>query len=66
MGRHQLRLLKYAIKMRLYEWHPYGKDRSTVEALRGLEDMGLINRDTTTRKFRLVPPEAGFNDQVQK
>jgi hypothetical protein len=55
MGKHQLRLLRFAI--RYPGWHGYGKDRSTVDAVNGLEYLGLLEISRETRQFRLVPSE---------
>lgn len=53
MGKNILRLLRFAISYP--GWHTYGKDRSTVDALRRLENLGLIERNEH-RQFRLIPP----------
>lgn len=51
MGKHQLRLLKFAIKY--HGWHTYGKDRSTVSAVNTLSAMGLLELNEF-RQFRLA------------
>ena len=52
MGRHQLRLLKFALRFPS-SWHSYGKDRATVDALNSLAGYGLIELNTF-RQFRLI------------
>lgn len=55
MGKNMVRVLKFAIQYRGEDrWHTYGKDRATVDALRRLEEMGLIERNEY-RQFRLIP-----------
>lgn len=56
MGRHQLRLLVFALDFP--GWHTYGKDRTTVDALRALEGLGLIERNRDTRQFRIRQPRS--------
>jgi hypothetical protein len=51
MGRHQLRLLKFAIKYR--GWQGFGTDSSTTNAVRSLVRMGLLEVNEF-RQFRLV------------
>lgn len=51
MGKHQLRLLKFAIKYPGI--HSFGKDRSTIDALRKLATYGLIDIDWDSRQFKL-------------
>lgn len=51
MGKNQLRLLKFAIKYSS-SWHTYGKDRSTVSAIKSLENLGLIITNEH-RQFKL-------------
>lgn len=57
MGKHQLRLLRFAI--RFYygpeSWHSYQTDRTTVKAVRDLEGMGLIVTNEH-RQFQLAVP----------
>lgn len=50
MGRHQLRLLKFAIKYR--GWQSYGTDSTTVNAVGRLTDLGLLEVNDN-RQFRL-------------
>lgn len=51
MGRHQLRLLKFAIH---YDgWHTYGTDETTVRAIKSLVRLGLLETNEF-RQFRLV------------
>ncbi len=50
MGKNMLRLLKFAVKYR--GWQSYGKDRSTVEAVRRLARMELLELNEH-RQFRL-------------
>ena len=57
MGRHQLRLLKFAIKYQA--WHTYGTDQSTVRAVNRLAGMGLLDVNEF-RQFRLK--EMGDHD----
>jgi hypothetical protein len=52
MGRHQLRLLRFAIKYS-QQWHTYGTDKATVKAINSLERMGLITVDRAMRQFKL-------------
>jgi hypothetical protein len=51
MGKNQLRLLKFAIEYPT--WHTYGKDRSTVDAIRSLDGKGLIVLNEF-RQFRIA------------
>jgi hypothetical protein len=51
MGRHQLRLLKFAIKYS--GWQGFGTDASTVNAVRSLVRMGLLEVNEF-RQFRLL------------
>lgn len=53
MGKHQLRLLQFAIKYP-YGWHSYGTDESTVRAVNALCGRGLIEISDNTRQFRLA------------
>ena len=53
LGRHQLRLLKFA--MRYQGWQSYGTDRSTVDAVHALSGMGLVEINDH-RQFRLDQP----------
>ena len=55
MGRHQLRLLRFAI-LHPASWHPHGTDKSTREALQALHQMELLEHDPTRRRFRLAIP----------
>lgn len=50
MGRHQLRLLKFAIKYK--GWHGFGTDSSTVNAIKRLVGLGLLEVNEF-RQFRL-------------
>lgn len=59
MGRHQLRLLQFAI--RYPGWHSYGTDPITVRVVRSLESLGLIETNEF-RQFRLTPPAYGNNE----
>ncbi len=52
MGKNTLRLLLFAIKYQ--GWNSYGTDRQTVDALRRLENLGLVERDQKARQFRLI------------
>jgi hypothetical protein len=52
MGRHQLRLLKFALRYP-NEWHSYGSDRSTVNAVRALARLELLELSPVSRQFRL-------------
>lgn len=58
MGRHQRRLLQFALAYP-YSWHSYGKDRSTVAAIRRLVELGFITT-IDSRQFRLMVPERYF------
>ena len=51
MGRHQLRLLKFAIKYK--GWHGFGMDSSTTNAIRSLVKLGLLEVNEH-RQFRLA------------
>lgn len=51
MGKHQLRLLKFAIKYK--GWHTFGTDSSTVNAVRSLAAAGLIEVNKH-RQFKLM------------
>jgi hypothetical protein len=51
MGRHQLRLLKFAIKYH-NEWHTFGTDSTTVNAVKSLCRLGLLEVNEF-RQFRL-------------
>ena len=53
MGRHMIRLLKFAI--RYPGWQSYGKDRNTVNAVNRLAGMGFLEVNEY-RQFRLVRP----------
>ena len=55
MGKHTKRLLLFAIRYR-GNWHTYGKDRATVDAVVRLERQGFIERNKH-RQFRLIPRE---------
>lgn len=50
MGKNQLRLLKFAITYK--GWHPYGTDRSTVDAVNSLVGKGLL-KVNESRQFSL-------------
>lgn len=50
MGKHQLRLLKFAIKYS--GWNGFGTDSSTVNAVRSLCRLGLLEVNEH-RQFRL-------------
>ena len=50
MGRHQLRLLKFAIRNK--GWQSYGTDSTTVNAVRRLVGLGLLEVNDF-RQFRL-------------
>lgn len=50
MGRHQLRLLKFAIKYK--GWQGFGTDVVTVSAVKSLVRMGLLEVNEF-RQFRL-------------
>ena len=50
MGRHQLRLLKFAIKYS--GWNSFGTDSSTMNAVRSLVRLGLLEVNEH-RQFRL-------------
>lgn len=50
MGRHQLRLLKFAIKHK--GWQGFGTDSTTVNAVKSLVRMGLLEVNEF-RQFRL-------------
>ena len=65
MGKNQLRLLKFAIRFcRNDEWHTYGKDRSTVDAINSLVGKGLLDVNEF-RQFRLhIHPEDCYKGQV--
>lgn len=52
MGQHSIRLLKFAIKYQ-NNWHSYGKDISTVRAIKRLSDLGFIEINQI-RQFRLI------------
>jgi hypothetical protein len=55
MGKHELRLLRYSLRFYYPDsWHPYGKDRSTIEALHRLEAKELITIDRSNRKWQLA------------
>lgn len=60
MGKHQLRLLRFAIRFR--GWHNYGYDKPTVRALASLERLGLIEIDRVTRQFILAKQEGKTHD----
>jgi hypothetical protein len=51
MGKHQLRLLKFAIRYR--GWHGFGTDRTTTSAVRSLVRLGLLEVNEF-RQFRLA------------
>lgn len=54
MGKHQLRLLKFAIRFcNSGKPHSYGKDRITVRAINSLEKLGLIDVNREFRQFTL-------------
>jgi hypothetical protein len=54
MGKHQLRLLKFAIRyLSDGQWHSYGKDQTTVRAVKSLARMDLIELSDVSRQFRL-------------
>ena len=50
MGRHQLRLLKFAIKYK--GWQGFGTDSTTVNAVKRLVGLGLLEVNEF-RQFRL-------------
>lgn len=51
MGKHMLRLLRFALRYP-DSWHTYGTDRSTVNAVRRLSELGLLECNAV-RQFRL-------------
>lgn len=53
MGRNMLRLLKFLIKYP--SWTTYGHDRSTVDAIRRLRNLGLVETNEY-RQVRLATP----------
>lgn len=55
MGRHQLRLLKFALDYP-FEWHGYGTDRNTVRAINTLASIGVLELSDTSRQFHLRRP----------
>jgi hypothetical protein len=55
MGRHQLRLLRFALDYPS-QWHTYGKDKSTTSAVYALASLELIELSKETRQFRLRRP----------
>lgn len=50
MGKNMLRILRFAISYK--GWHTYGRDRSTVDAISRLSNLGLIEVNRF-RQFRL-------------
>ena len=50
MGRHQLRLLKFAIRFK--GWHGYGTDTATLRTIKSLVHLGLLEVNEY-RQFRL-------------
>ena len=54
MGRHQLRLLKFALDYP--GWQPHGTDRQTVRAVNSLARIGLIEVNPF-RQFRPRQPK---------
>lgn len=55
MVKHQLRLLRFALHYRHENnWHSYGTDSATVQAIDRLADMGLFQVNKHRRQFRLV------------
>jgi hypothetical protein len=52
MGKHQLRLLKFAIKYQ--GWHGYGTDQTTVRVVYGLVRLGILELSDISRQFRLI------------
>ena len=54
MGKHQLRLLRFAIRF-ADEWHTFGTDQSTVRAIHSLVGKGLLETNFH-RQFRLYIP----------
>ncbi len=53
MGRHQLRLLRFAIKYCKESWESYGTDTTTVRAVNSLVAKGLLEVNEY-RQFRLA------------
>jgi hypothetical protein len=53
MGKHQSRLLRFALKYPC-EWHSYGTDDTTTRAVRSLERAGAL--EVKGRQFRLNLP----------
>ena len=51
MGKHQLRLLKFALRFPS-NWHTYGTDPSIVSAINSLSRMGLLDLNEY-RQFRI-------------
>lgn len=54
MGRHQLRLLKFAIKYQ--GWHTYGTDKPAVKAIKSLVRLELLV-ENEFRQFKLNTPQ---------
>lgn len=50
MGKHQLRLLRFAVTYR--GWHPYGTDKTIVQTIHCLVRAGLFQVNAR-RQFRL-------------
>lgn len=53
MGKHQLRLLKFAILYCRETWSSYGTDETTVRAINSLVGKGLLEVNDF-RQFRLA------------
>jgi hypothetical protein len=52
MGRHQLRLLRFAMRYP-NGWHSYGTDATTVRAVNALAYLGLLEISSNSRQFRV-------------
>ena len=52
MGRHQQRLMRFALRYP-QDWHSYGTDQSTLRALQALVRYGFLELSDTSRQFRL-------------
>ena len=57
MGKNMLRMLRFAICYQ--DWYTYGKDRSTVDAVRRLEKLQLLEVNEF-RQFRLSKEKMQF------